>query len=224
VTTTPRKPDDGKDREESVVLVIDDDESMREALKGLLRSVGLRVEVFASAAALMRSALPDVPSCLVLDVRLPELSGLDFQAELLAAGVHVPIIFITGHGDIPMTVQAMKAGAVDFLTKPFRPQEMIHAVTRALAIDKKRRSDAVVTNELRKRYESLTAREREIMALVSAGMRNKRIAADLGISEITVKVHRVHVMRKMHTNSLADLARMADQLGLRPKTPAPYKP
>jgi FixJ family two-component response regulator len=216
VTTTPRKPDDGKDREESVVLVIDDDESMREALKGLLRSVGLRVEVFASAAALMRSALPDVPSCLVLDVRLPELSGLDFQAELLAAGVHVPIIFITGHGDIPMTVQAMKAGAVDFLTKPFRPQEMIHAVTRALAIDKKRRSDAVVTNELRKRYESLTAREREIMALVSAGMRNKRIAADLGISEITVKVHRVHVMRKMHTKSLADLARMADQLGLRP--------
>jgi FixJ family two-component response regulator len=216
VTATPRKPDDGNDREESVVLVIDDDESMREALKGLLRSVGLRVEVFASAAALMRSTLPDVPSCLVLDVRLPELSGLDFQAELLAAGVHVPIIFITGHGDIPMTVQAMKAGAVDFLTKPFRQQEMIHAVTRALAIDKKRRSDAVVTNEIRKRYESLTAREREIMALVSAGMRNKRIAADLGISEITVKVHRVHVMRKMHTNSLADLARMADQLGLRP--------
>ena len=221
MTAAPRKPDDGKDHEESVVLVIDDDESMREALKGLLRSVGLRVEVFASAAALMRSALPDVPSCLVLDVRLPELSGLDFQAELLAAGVHVPIIFITGHGDIPMTVQAMKAGAVDFLTKPFRQQEMIHAVTRALAIDKKRRSDAVVTDALRRRYESLTAREREIMALVSAGMRNKRIAADLGISEITVKVHRVHVMRKMHTNSLADLARMADQLGLRPKTPGP---
>ncbi len=216
MTATPRKPGDGKEHEESVVLVIDDDESMREALKGLLRSVGLRVEAFGSAADLMRSALPDLPSCLVLDVRLPELSGLDFQAELLAAGIHVPIIFITGHGDIPMTVQAMKAGAVDFLTKPFRQQEMIHAVTRALAMDKKRRSEAAVTSELRERYESLTAREREIMALVSAGMRNKRIAADLGISEITVKVHRVHVMRKMRTSSLADLARMADQLGLRP--------
>jgi FixJ family two-component response regulator len=216
VTPAPRNPGAGDNRDESVVLVIDDDESMREALKGLLRSVGLRVEVFGSAADLMRSALPNVPSCLVLDVRLPELSGLDFQAELLAAGVHVPIIFITGHGDIPMTVQAMKAGAVDFLTKPFRQQEMIHAVTRALALDKKRRGEAAVTSELRERYESLTAREREIMALVSAGMRNKRIAADLGISEITVKVHRVHVMRKMRTNSLADLARMADQLGLRP--------
>ncbi len=131
VTATPRKPGDGKDREEPVVLVIDDDESMREALKSLFRSVGLRAEVFGSAAELMRRALPDVPSCLVLDVRLPELSGLDFQAELLAAGIHMPVIFITGHGDIPMTVQAMKAGAVDFLTKPFRQQEMIHAVARA---------------------------------------------------------------------------------------------
>jgi FixJ family two-component response regulator len=203
-----------------VVLVIDDDESMREALKSLFRSVGLRVEVFGSAADLMRTALPDVPSCLVLDVRLPELSGLDLQAELLTAGVHVPIIFVTGHGDIPMTVQAMKAGAVDFLTKPFRQQEMIHAVTRALALDKKRRSEAASTSEQRKLYELLTAREREIMALVSAGMRNKRIAADLGISEITVKVHRVHLMRKMQTRSLAELVRMADLLGIRP-TSAP---
>jgi FixJ family two-component response regulator len=169
---------------------------------------------------LMQSALPDVPSCLVLDVRLPELSGLDFQAELLAAGIHMPIIFITGHGDIPMTVQAMKAGAVDFLTKPFRQQEMIHAVTRALAADRKRRGEAAATSELRKLYESLTAREREIMALVSAGMRNKRIASDLGISEITVKVHRVHLMRKMQTRSLADLVRMADQLGIRRESPA----
>jgi FixJ family two-component response regulator len=222
VSAPPRKPSDGNAGEESVVLVIDDDESMREALKGLLRSVGLRVEVFGSAADLMRSALPDVPSCLVLDVRLPELSGLDFQAELIAAGVHVPIIFVTGHGDIPMTVQAMKAGAVDFLTKPFRQQEMIHAVTRALAVDKKRRGEATVTAALRALYDSLTAREREIMALVSAGMRNKRIAADLGISEITVKVHRVHLMRKMRTRSLADLARIADQLGIRPDAPGPH--
>jgi FixJ family two-component response regulator len=221
VTTIPRNPDDGRDREAPVVLVIDDDESMREALRSLFRSVGLRVEVFGSAADLMRTPLPNVPSCLVLDIRLPELSGLDLQAELLEAGVHVPIIFITGHGDIPMTVQAMKAGAVDFLTKPFRQQEMIHAVTRALAVDKKRRSEATSTNELRQLYESLTAREREIMALVSTGMRNKRIAADLGISEITVKVHRVHLMRKMQTRSLADLVRMADQLGIRPEAPGP---
>jgi FixJ family two-component response regulator len=219
VTATTRKTG-GEDREEPVVLVIDDDESMREALKSLFRSVGLKVEVFGSAAELMQSALPDVPSCLVLDVRLPELSGLDFQAELLAAGIHMPIIFITGHGDIPMTVQAMKAGAVDFLTKPFRQQEMIHAVTRALAADRKRRGEAAATSELRKLYESLTAREREIMALVSAGMRNKRIASDLGISEITVKVHRVHLMRKMQTRSLADLVRMADQLGIRRESPA----
>jgi FixJ family two-component response regulator len=220
VTATIRKTGGGEDREEPVVLVIDDDESMREALKSLFRSVGLRVEVFGSAAGLMQSALPNAPSCLVLDVRLPELSGLDFQAELTAAGIHMPIIFMTGHGDIPMTVQAMKAGAVDFLTKPFRQQEMIDAVTRALAADKKRRSEAAATTDLRRLYESLTAREREIMALVSAGLRNKRIAADLGISEITVKVHRVHLMRKMQTRSLADLVRMADQLGIRRETPA----
>jgi FixJ family two-component response regulator len=221
MSATPRKPRDGKDHEAPVVLVIDDDESMREALRSLFRSVGLRVEVFGSAADLMRTPLPDVPSCLVLDVRLPELSGLDLQAELLTAGVHVPIIFVTGHGDIPMTVQAMKAGAVDFLTKPFRHQEMIHAVTRALTLDKKRRSQAASTSELRKLYESLTVREREIMALVSAGMRNKRIAADLGVSEITVKVHRVHLMRKLQTRSLADLVRMADQLGIRAEAPGP---
>lgn len=216
MSAPPRKPDDAVPGT-SVVLVIDDDESMREALKSLFRSVGLTVEVFGSAAELMRSKLPDVPSCIVLDVRLPELSGLDLQAALVAGNVHVPIIFMTGHGDIPMSVQAMKAGAVDFLTKPFRQQEMIHAVTRALAADKRRRSDAAGMTRLRNLYESLTAREREVMALVSTGMRNKRIAGVLGISEITVKVHRVHLMRKMQTTSLPELVRIADQLGIRPQ-------
>jgi FixJ family two-component response regulator len=199
---------------EPVVLVVDDDKAMCEALEGLFRSVGLRVNVFGSTAELMRSTLPSVPSCLVLDVRLPEVSGLDFQAEWVAAGIHIPIIFMTGHGDIPMTVQAMKAGAVDFLTKPFRHQEMIHAVNRALAADRKRRAEQQSISELRLLYESLTARERDVIALVSAGLRNKRIAADLGINEITVKVHRVHIMRKMRARSLADLVRIADALGI----------
>ena len=199
---------------EPVVLVVDDDESMREALAGLFRSVGLRVNVFGSTAELMRSSLPNVPSCLVLDVRLPGVSGLDFQADLAAAGIHLPIIFMTGHGDIPMTVQAMKAGAVDFLTKPFRHQEMIHAVNRALAGDRKRRAEHATVSEWRLLYESLTARERQIMALVSGGLRNKQIAADLGVSEITVKVHRVHIMRKMRARSIADLVRIADVLGI----------
>ena len=199
---------------EPVVLVVDDDESMREALAGLFRSVGLQVNVFGSTAELMRSSLPNVPSCLVLDVRLPGVSGLDFQADLAAAGIHLPIIFMTGHGDIPMTVQAMKAGAVDFLTKPFRHQEMIHAVNRALAGDRKRRAEHATVSEWRLLYESLTARERQIMALVSGGLRNKQIAADLAVSEITVKVHRVHIMRKMRARSIADLVRIADVLGI----------
>jgi FixJ family two-component response regulator len=162
----------------------------------------------------MRSNLPDAPSCLVLDIRLPGVSGLEFQVELEAAGIHIPIIFMTGHGDIPMSVQAMKAGAVDFLTKPFRHQEMIDAVGRALAADKQRRSEQKTVSELRLLYESLTVREREVMALVSSGLRNKRIGAELGVSEITVKVHRLHVMRKMQARSLADLVRIADALGL----------
>jgi FixJ family two-component response regulator len=199
---------------DAVVLVIDDDSSMREALDGLLRSVGLRVKVFGSTTELMRSNLPDAPSCLVLDIRLPGVSGLEFQVELEAAGIHIPIIFMTGHGDIPMSVQAMKAGAVDFLTKPFRHQEMIDAVGRALAADKQRRSEQKTVSELRLLYESLTVREREVMALVSSGLRNKRIGAELGVSEITVKVHRLHVMRKMQARSLADLVRIADALGL----------
>jgi len=187
---------------------------MREALEGLFRSVGLAVKVFGSTAELMRSTLPSVPSCLVLDVRLPGISGLDFQTDLAAAGIRIPIIFMTGHGDIPMSVQAMKAGAIDFLTKPFRHQEMIHAVNRALAADRKRRAEHETVTEWQLLYESLTARERQVIALVSAGLRNKQVAADLGISEITAKVHRLHIMRKMRARSLADLVRIADALGI----------
>jgi FixJ family two-component response regulator len=220
LTEHPKSATEVEASGEPVVFVVDDDHSMREALDGLFRSVGLQVEVFGSTAELMRSTLPNVVSCLVLDVRLPEVSGLDFQAELAAAGIYIPIIFMTGHGDIPMTVQAMKAGAVDFLTKPFRHQEMIHAVHRALAADRKRRAEHETVAELRLLYESLTAREREVIALVSAGLRNKPIAADLGISEITVKVHRMHIMRKMRARSLADLLRIAGVLGIHRDKPA----
>ena len=220
MTEHPKSPTEVEASGEPVVFVVDDDKSMREALEGLFRSVGLRVQVFGSTAELMRGTLPDVASCLVLDVRLPEVSGLDFQVELAAAGICIPIIFITGHGDIPMSVQAMKAGAVDFLTKPFRHQEMVDAVNRALAVDRKRRAEHETVSELRRLYESLTAREREVMVLVTAGLRNKRIATDLGINEITVKVHRVHVMRKMRARSLADLVRIADALGIHRGKPA----
>jgi FixJ family two-component response regulator len=188
---------------------------MRESLASLFQSVGLRVQVFGSTTDFLRSTLPNAPSCLVLDIRLPGLSGLDFQTELAKAGVRIPIIFMTGHGDIPMSVQAMKAGAVDFLTKPFRHQEMLQAVTVALAADQKRRADERTVSNLRLLYESLTPREREVLALVTAGMVNKLIAAELGVTEITVKVHRSHVMKKMRTRSLADLARIADTLGIR---------
>ena len=193
--------------------------AMRESLTSLFASVGLRVEVFGSAPELHQSRLPNAPSCLVLDIRLPGISGLDFQVEMAKSGIHIPIIFMTGHGDIPMTVQAMKAGAVDFLTKPFRPQEMLHAVTQALDVDRKRRVHEKTVSDLRLLYDSLTAREREVLALVTAGMMNKLIAEELGVSEITVKVHRSHVMRKMRTRSLADLARIADTLGIRRDQP-----
>ena len=219
MTERPKSAAEVEASGEPVVLVVDDDKSMREALKRLFRSVGLRVKVFGSTSELMRSTLPNVASCLVLDVRLPEVSGLDFQVDLAAAGIHIPIIFMTGHGDIPMTVQAMKAGAVDFLTKPFRHQEMIHAVNRALAADRKRRAEQETVSQLRFLYESLTAREREVIALASAGLRNKRIAANLGISEITVKVHRVHIMRKMRARSIADLVRIVDVLGIQRDKP-----
>ena len=201
-----------------MVLVVDDDSAMRDALTNLFLSVGLRVEVFGSAPELLRSSLPNAASCLVLDIRLPGVTGLDFQTELAEAGIHIPIIFMTGHGDIPMSVQAMKAGAVDFLTKPFRHHEMLHAVNRALAADRKKRAEQKTISELRVLYESLTSREREVFVLVTAGLVNKRIAAELGVSEITVKVHRTQVTRKMRTRSLADLVRIADALGIRSET------
>ena len=204
--------------EEPVVFVIDDDRAIREALQSLLRSVGFRVELFDSAAGFMESALPDAPSCIVLDIRLPRLSGLDFQAELAKAGLDLPIIFITGHGDIPMSVQAMKAGAVDFLTKPFRDQDLLDAVTAAIERDRSRREEKRKTSRLRSRYDSLTPREREVMALVTSGLMNKQIAADLGLSEITVKIHRGHVMRKMGAKSLAELVKMAGTLGVKNPT------
>ena len=205
--------------EEAMVFVVDDDESIREALRSLFRSVSLKVETFGSAADLLRSKLPDVASCLVLDVRLPGLSGLDFQAELAKANIHVPVIFMTGHGDIPMSVQAMKAGAVDFLTKPFRDQDMLDAVAAALERDRKRRQDEHRIADLRARFEGLTEREREVMGLVTSGLMNTQIAGELGLSEITVKIHRGHVMRKMAARSLADLVRMAEVLDVRRSKP-----
>jgi RNA polymerase sigma factor (sigma-70 family) len=201
----------------TVVFVVDDDATMRESLKNLIRSVGLRVEVFASAQEFLRSKLTDVPGCLVLDVRLPGLSGLDLQKRMADAGMEIPIIFITGHGDIPMTVRAMKAGAVEFLTKPFRDQDLLDAIQQALERDRITREQQGEIEELRSRFDSLTPREREVMRLVVAGLLNKQIAGELGTSETTIKIHRHQVMEKMEAGSLAELVRMADKL----KVPVP---
>ena len=204
--------------ERSVVFVVDDDTSMRGALENLIGSVGLEVRAFASPQEFLRAERPDAPACLVLDVRLPGKSGLAFHEELVKAGIALPVIFITGHGDIPMSVRAMKAGAVEFLPKPFHDQEMLDAIHAALERDRTLHRVAGVLAGLKTRYAALTEREREIMNLVAAGRANKQIAAELGISEVTVKVHRGQVMRKMRARSLADLVRMADRLAPIPKS------
>jgi FixJ family two-component response regulator len=201
-------------QQDAMVFIIDDDEALREALAALFRSVGLQVKLFASAAEFRQASLPDVPSCLVLDIRLPGLGGLEFQADLAKANIQIPIIFMTGHGDIPMSVRAMKAGAVEFLTKPFRDQDMLDAVQLAIEQDRKQHKDAVATLKLKASFETLSPREQQIMSLVAAGLMNKQIAAEIGISEVTVKVHRGSVMRKMGAKSIADLVRMSDALGV----------
>jgi FixJ family two-component response regulator len=215
MTERPKSPHQPARAGESIVFVIDDDASMRRALTNLFQSVGLKVEVYGSASEMLLSKLPDVASCLVLDIRLPGLSGLDFQTELAKANIHIPIIFMTGHGDIPMTVRAMKGGAVDFLAKPFRDQDMLDAVVTAIERDRKWREADKIVASLQSLLDTLTPREREILALVSSGLLNKQIAAELGLAEITVKIHRGHIMKKMAAKSLADLVRKAETLGIR---------
>jgi FixJ family two-component response regulator len=205
MTERPKSSHETSSAKEPIVFVVEDDASMCRALSNLFESVGLQVEVFGSASEMLQGKLPDVASCLVLDVRLPGLSGLDFQTELAKANIHIPIIFMTGHGDIPMTVRAMKGGAVDFLTKPFRDQDMLDAVVKAIDRDRERREADRIVTDLQALFETLSAREREVLALVSSGLMNKQVAAELGLAEITVKIHRGHIMKKMGARSLADL-------------------
>jgi FixJ family two-component response regulator len=212
VTGHPASLCDLASTEQPIVFIIDDDATVREALRRLLRSAGLEVKVVNSASEFLQSELPDVASCLILDIR--RLSGLDFQVDLAAAGIHIPIIVITGHGDIPMSVRAMKAGAIDFLTKPFRDQDILDAVTTAIERDRRSRNDAKALSGLQALFATLSPREQEVMALVVTGRMNKQIAAEIGVVEITVKMHRGRIMRKMGAKSLADLVRMAEVLGI----------
>ena len=214
LVTTPARPPEGSAIEQPIVFIVEDDASLRDALVRLFRSVDLRAEAFGSAAELLKRKLPDAPACLLLDVRLPGLSGLDIQQELGKSGIFVPIVFMTGHGDIPMSVEAMKAGAVDFLTKPFRDQDMLGAVGKAIERDRKRREQDRAASDLKARHDALSPREREVMALVTEGLMNKQVAAEVGLSEITVKIHRGNAMKKMGAKTLADLVRMAESLGL----------
>ena len=218
---SPSLPESGKQAlKEPIVFVIDDDLSVRRALSNLIQSVGLEVEAYGSAAELLKSKLPEVASCLVLDIRLPGLSGLDLQAELARANIRIPIIFITGHGDIPMTVRAMKGGAIDFLTKPFRDQDLLDAVVSAIDKDRKRRETDKTVANLQALYDTLSSREREVLGFVATGLMNKQIAAELDLAEITVKIYRGHIMKKMQARSLADLIRMTETLGIRPVKPS----
>jgi FixJ family two-component response regulator len=219
MTERPKSSPEPSSAKEPIVFVVEDDALVCRALSNLFQSVGLRVEVFGSASEMLQSKLPDVAMCLVLDVRLPGLSGLDFQTELAKANINIPIVFMTGHGDIPMTVRAMKGGAVDFLTKPFRDQDMLDAVVRAIERDRERREADRIVTDLRALFETLSTREREVLALVSSGLMNKQIAAELGLAEITVKIHRGHIMKKMGARSLADLLRKAETLGVRRNKP-----
>jgi FixJ family two-component response regulator len=220
VIERPKSPFDAasadQPNKEPIVFIIDDDASMRRALTNLFQSVGLEVAALGSAPELLHGRLPEVPSCLVLDIRLPGLSGLDLQTELAKANIHIPIIFITGHGDIPMTVRAMKGGAVDFLTKPFRDQDLLDAVVTAIERDRKRRELEKTVVNLQSLYDTLSSREREVLAFVASGLMNKQIAAELGLAEITVKIYRGHIMKKMGAKSLADLIRMTETLGIHP--------
>ncbi|MFI0845963.1 response regulator transcription factor [Mesorhizobium sp. IMUNJ 23232] len=213
------KPPKAEEPVRSMVIVVDDDADLRDALSNLFQSVGMEVSVFGSAPELLRAKLPDVPSCLVLDIRLPGVSGLDFQGQLARLEIHLPIVFMTGHGDIPMSVRAMKAGAVDFLAKPFRDQDMLDAVAVAIERDRERRVTRQSAGLLRERYAALTPRESEVMKYVTKGLLNKQIAGEMDLAEITVKIHRGNMMRKMQAGSVADLVRMAESLGIHKSLP-----